>query len=106
MFAGGAVGIQAVGAGRDSSLSVQGSDSKSGAIGVVASVNSQGGTLGITANASAARGMAEGSDLSWSNTHVSAGNTLHLESGQDTLLKGAVVSAPQISARVRSEEHT
>src|SRR5574343_3841 len=131
MFAVGAVGIQAVGAGRDSSLSVQGSDikggadvvlkaegdlrlvgaantselhrqssSKSGAIGVVASVNSQGGTLGITANASAARGMAEGSDLSWSNTHVSAGNTLHLESGQDTLLKGAVVSAPQISARV------
>ncbi|MDO3559821.1 hemagglutinin repeat-containing protein, partial [Ralstonia pseudosolanacearum] len=56
--------------------------------------------FGVTANASASRGKGEGSDVSWTNTHVSAGNTLTLESGGNTNLKGAVASGKQVVANV------
>ena len=54
----------------------------------------------MTANASASRGKGEGSDVSWTNTHVSAGNTLTLESGGNTNLKGAVAAGKQVIANV------
>ncbi|WP_249672141.1 two-partner secretion domain-containing protein [Pseudomonas abieticivorans] len=62
-----------------------------------------GGTQnGFTLNAGASmnRGNADGNDLVWSNTHVNAGNSVLLQSGGDTQLKGAVVAAPQVRADV------
>jgi hypothetical protein len=60
---------------------------------VAFTVGSGGVGLGITANASASKGKGEGQDTSWTNTQVSAGNTVNLQSGGDTTLKGAVVAA-------------
>ncbi len=45
----------------------------SSSVGVAVSLNSNGAVFGVTANASASRGKGEGSDVSWTNTHVSAG---------------------------------
>ncbi|MEF9387051.1 hemagglutinin repeat-containing protein [Ralstonia solanacearum species complex bacterium KE056] len=49
----------------------------------------------MTANASASRGKGEGSDVSWTNTHALADNTLTLESGGNTNLLGAVANCKQ-----------
>jgi hypothetical protein len=57
-------------------------------------------TGGVTLSASKARGNADGSDTSFNNTQVNAGNRATLQSGGDTSLKGAVVSANQIKADV------
>ena len=70
--------------------------SKSGNIGF--SVGSDG--LLATASVSGARGNADGSDVTWTNAHVIAGNQVVINSGADTTLKGAVVTAPQITANV------
>jgi filamentous hemagglutinin len=69
--------------------------SSSAGVGVYVSVGANTG-FGLTANASAARGNADGNDVIWSNTHVEAGNTLMLASGNDTTLKGAVASGKQV----------
>jgi filamentous hemagglutinin len=71
-----------------------------GGVGVAINIGSEGMAMGITANASHQRGSGEGSDLIRTETIVSAGNKLHLRSGRDTTLKGAVVSAHQMSADV------
>nr|WP_231649600.1 hemagglutinin repeat-containing protein [Ralstonia syzygii] len=76
------------------------SSSMSGGVGVAISLGSNGAAFGVTANASASRGKGEGSDVSWTNTHVSAGNTLTLESGGNTNLKGAVATGKQVVANV------
>ncbi|WP_417707492.1 hemagglutinin repeat-containing protein, partial [Pseudomonas sp.] len=55
-------------------------------------------TLDLAANKS--RGNADGSDVSWTHTTVEAGNALGFWSGQDTNLKGAVVSGEQVVADV------
>jgi len=46
------------------------------------------------------RGNADGSDVSWTNTHVDAGNTLNIKSGRDTNMKGAVASGKQVTADI------
>lgn len=125
--AGNNVNITATGAGKDSDLTVQGSQvtagnnvtlkaddninlfaakstaeqhstnkSSSGSIGV--SVGSDG--FMVNASASKGRGNADGSDVTYSNTHVEAGNTLALQSGRDTTIKGAVASGKQVVADV------
>ncbi|MGR0116379.1 hemagglutinin repeat-containing protein [Ralstonia pseudosolanacearum] len=76
------------------------SSSMSGGVGVAVSVSSNGASFGVTANASASRGEGIGHDVTWTNTHVNAGNQLALESGGDTNLKGAVVSGKQVVADV------
>ena len=58
------------------------------------------GGLGVTVAASQGRGNADGSDVTWTNTQVSAGNQVAMTSGGDTTVKGAVVEASQISAAV------
>ena len=124
--AGGNVNIVAQGAGADSSILVRGSDitagqdatlaaegdirlqaaqntaslsgsssSSSGSIGV-----SVGQQTGITVSASKGRGNQAGDDLTHTNTHVEAGNSVTLESGGDTSLKGAMVSGKQVVADV------
>ncbi|MDH1477633.1 hemagglutinin repeat-containing protein [Comamonas thiooxydans] len=124
--AGGHVNIVAQGAGPDSSILVRGSDitagqdatlaaegdirlqaaqntaslsgsssSSSGSIGV-----SVGQQTGITVSASKGRGNQAGDDLTHTNTHVEAGNSVTLQSGGDFSLKGAVVSGKQVVADV------
>lgn len=124
--AGGNVNILAQGAGADSSILVRGSDitagqdatlaaegdirlqaaqntaslggsssSSSGSIGV-----SVGAQTGITVSASKGRGNQAGDDLTHTNTHIAAGNSVTLQSGGDTSLKGAVVSGKQVVAEV------
>jgi filamentous hemagglutinin len=55
------------------------------------------GTNGLllAASASGTRGNANGSDATWTNTHVDAGNQATMTSGGDTTVKGAVVQTPQ-----------
>ncbi|BCL99560.1 hypothetical protein MAFF211491_40120 (plasmid) [Ralstonia solanacearum] len=87
-------------AARNASEMHRSSSSVSGGVGVAVSLGSNGAAFGVTANASASRGKGEGSDVSWTNTHVSAGNTLTLESGGNTNLKGAVATGQQVVANV------
>ena len=74
--------------------------SASAGVGLAISYGSNGAALGVTANAAAGRGNADGNDTSWSNSHINAGKTLVIESGGDTLIKGATVSANQVLAEV------
>ncbi len=75
-------------------------NSSSSGAGVAASYGSGGGSIGITANAASARGNADGNDVTYTNTRVSAGNTLKIGSGGDANLKGAVAKGNQIIANV------
>lgn len=76
------------------------SSSISGGVGIAVAVSSNGASFGVTANASASRGEGSGHDVTWTNTHVNAGNKLTLESGGDTNIKGAVASGKQVVADV------
>jgi filamentous hemagglutinin len=60
------------------------------------------GTNGLMLNvgASGGRGKADGRDVAWTNTHVVAGDTLTLQSGGDTTLKGAVAQGETVKAQV------
>lgn len=75
------------------------SSNKSSSASVGVSVGTSSG-FAITAAASRGKGKANGDDLSWSNTRVEAGDTLTLNSGGDTALKGAVAAADRVVARV------
>lgn len=56
--------------------------------------------LAITASASQGKGKANGTDVSWTETMVEAGNKVSLESGSDTNLIGAQVRGNQVVADV------
>ncbi|WP_173678596.1 hemagglutinin repeat-containing protein, partial [Burkholderia singularis] len=71
----------------------------SAGLGVSFGIGQQTG-VAITASASGSRGHADGDSSTWTNTHVSAGNTLTIQSGGDTNLKGAVASGKQVVADV------
>jgi filamentous hemagglutinin len=58
-----------------------------------------GGGGGFTASASKATGQGAGNSTTYTNSQV-AGNTVNIESGGDTNLKGAVVKADQVTAKV------
>ncbi len=125
--AGGNVNLIATGAGKDSNILIQGSDitagkdatliadnqiklqasqdtqsdrsthsSSSASVGVAVSQSG----VGITASASRGKGHANSDDVSYNNTHIAAGNSVTLQSGGDTSLKGAVVSGKQVIAEV------
>ena len=124
--AGGDVRIVASGGGENSNVTVQGSDIVAGSNLLIAAENkinllaaqntdeqhsnnkSSSGSLGIsigtntgiTASASTGRGNADGTDTTWTNTHVDAGNQLTLMSGGDTNMIGAVASGKQVIADV------
>ncbi|MFJ4294420.1 hemagglutinin repeat-containing protein, partial [Cupriavidus sp. NPDC089707] len=76
------------------------SQSVSGGVGIGISVGAKGTSFGVTANAAASRGNADGNDVTWTNSHATAGNTLVIDSGSDTNLKGAVASGKQVVANV------
>ena len=76
------------------------SSSSSAAVGIAATYGSNGWALGITASAAGSRGNGDGTDVTNTNSHVGAGNTLVLSSGHDTNLNGAVASGNQVLANV------
>ncbi len=71
----------------------------SASVGVAFTVGSQNG-FSINAGVAGNRGHADGDSTTWTNTHVTAGDTLTIQSGGDTNLKGAVVSGQQVVADV------
>jgi filamentous hemagglutinin len=54
----------------------------------------------IQAGVSGGQGKAKGNDLNWSNTQVEAGQTLTLESGGNTTMKGAVAKGEKVVADI------
>ncbi|WP_116791226.1 hemagglutinin repeat-containing protein [Achromobacter dolens] len=76
------------------------SSNSSAGVGVAISVGQGGAAMGVTANASIGRGKGEGKDVTWTNSHVTAGERLILGSGGDTRLRGAVASGRQVMADV------
>ncbi|WP_196297604.1 hemagglutinin repeat-containing protein, partial [Xanthomonas albilineans] len=87
--------------------SEQHSRSKSGsaAIGVAVNYGADGAAMGVTANASTAHGQGDGTDVTQRNSHLSAGNTATILSGNDTTLDGAVLSANRVMADVGGDLH-
>ena len=75
------------------------SSSSSGA-GVSVSYGSGGGTYGYTVNAATAHGNADGSDISYTNTHLAAANALNIKSGGDTTLRGAIATGKQVTTDI------
>ncbi|MBN3805140.1 filamentous hemagglutinin N-terminal domain-containing protein [Paraburkholderia sp. Ac-20336] len=71
----------------------------SASIGVTFGVGKENG-ISFQAGVSGTKGNDNGSDTTWTNTHVDAGNTLTLQSGGDTNLKGAVADGQQVIANV------
>jgi len=125
--AAGAITIAATGAGQDSNLTIQGSVVEAGRaaqlladnkVNLLASQNvesqnssnsNSSGSLGISigtsgllfnASASGGKGKADGTDVSYTNTEVKAGQQVTITSGGDTSLQGAVVKADQVKAIV------
>ncbi|NIJ74062.1 MULTISPECIES: hemagglutinin repeat-containing protein [unclassified Xanthomonas] len=76
------------------------SKSSSAAVGVAVTYGADGFAAGVTLSASGARGKANGEDVSYANSHVTAGNNATIISGNDTTLKGAQVSADKVIADV------
>ncbi|MBR8036505.1 hemagglutinin repeat-containing protein [Burkholderia vietnamiensis] len=77
------------------------STNSGGSFGVGVSIGfGQQNGIAFTAGVAGNRGNANGDSTTWSNTHVTAGNTLTIESGGDTNLKGAVASGKQVIADV------
>jgi filamentous hemagglutinin len=68
-------------------------------VGVGFELGAKGGA-GVTVAGSLGRGKANGQDLSWDETKITAGREVALSSGSDTQLNGAVVTAPKVSATV------
>lgn len=68
--------------------------SASNSIGVI--LDSKGG-IGVNVSGSRGRGSANGEDQRFSNTDITDGQQVVLQSDADTTIKGASVSAPQIS---------
>ena len=97
LLAEGAVNLQAA-----QSTSSQHSTNSGGSAGIGVSIAFGGSQNGIafTAGVSGSRGHADGDSTSWTNTHVVAGDTLTIQSGGDTNLKGAVVSGKHVVADI------
>lgn len=127
LAAGGDINIAAVGAGKDSDLTIQGSDIAAGGNinlkaddeinllavqnsseqhssnkGISASIGISIGTSGLLFNAglSGSRGRGDGSDITYTNSHVDAGKQLTMTSGGDTNIIGGVASGKQVSVEV------
>ena len=74
--------------------------SSSASVGVGIMVGGAQSGLSVSASANAARGKADGNDVTRTNSQVTAGEQVALQSGGDTTLKGAVVGGKQVTANV------
>uniref|UniRef100_UPI0023AF9945 hemagglutinin repeat-containing protein n=1 Tax=Sedimenticola hydrogenitrophicus TaxID=2967975 RepID=UPI0023AF9945 len=77
--------------------------SSSGSLGVSIGLGSGGTGVAVTASAAQGHGATDSTELTHSNTRISAGRTASLRSGADTTLKGAVVEGRQVIARAGSD---
>jgi filamentous hemagglutinin len=77
------------------------SNSSSGAsIGVTYSMGGAQNGFSLELAANRANGKADGESTTYANSHVSAGNTVNLQSGGDTNIKGGVISASSVVANI------
>ncbi|VFR39478.1 hemagglutinin-like secreted protein [plant metagenome] len=74
--------------------------SSSASVGVGITLGVEGGGVSVNAGMSSGRGNSDGRDSTWTQSTVTAGNVLALQSGGDTSLRGAVGQADQILAAV------
>ncbi|VFR79399.1 Putative large exoprotein involved in heme utilization or adhesion of ShlA/HecA/FhaA family [plant metagenome] len=74
--------------------------SSSASVGVGVKAGGEGMGFYVSVAVSQARGNADGHDSTWTQSTVTAGNVLALQSGGDTTLRGAVGQADQILASV------
>ncbi|WP_337241827.1 hemagglutinin repeat-containing protein [Proteus faecis] len=79
--------------------------SKSASVGVGITVGSGGVGVNINANGSRAKGFEEGDHTYYTNSTLNAGQTLTLQSGQDTTLKGAQAQGDEVIAKVGGNLH-
>lgn len=86
-------------AGRDSVTQGSTNNSGSAGVGVGASANTGAGA-GLRVEASYAEGDSVGHTTTHRNAHVEAGQGVKLQSGGDTTLIGAVVTAPKVEADI------
>ncbi|WP_387467974.1 hemagglutinin repeat-containing protein, partial [Photorhabdus sp. RM323S] len=70
-------------------------------LGVGLTAGPGGTSLNVSANVSRGKGRESGNSISHNSTTLAAGNTVTLNSGRDTSLKGAQVSGEQITAEVK-----
>ena len=64
---------------------------------------SLGAQTGVTVAASAGKGHGSGQETVHSNIRIEAGEQVRIDSGGNTTLRGAVVAAPRVQARVQGE---
>ncbi|NYH50020.1 UNVERIFIED_ORG: hypothetical protein FHR68_003680 [Xanthomonas campestris] len=76
------------------------SKSSSASLGVGITYGPDGAAFGVMISAAGSRGKANGEDVTYSNSHLAAGNTATVISGNDTTLKGAQLSADKVIADV------
>nr|WP_269665329.1 hemagglutinin repeat-containing protein [Xylella taiwanensis] len=69
-------------------------------VGVAVNLGTGGASAGLTVQGSASKGSGASTDVTWTNTRVQGGRLLVLESGGNTILRGAVASAPQLMATI------
>ncbi|WP_454907450.1 hemagglutinin repeat-containing protein [Variovorax gossypii] len=121
------VSLLAIGGGKDSNILVQGSNivardtatlAAENRIDVLAAQNTSerhgtnkgsGGSVGVSVGtsgllfnvgANASRGKSDGTDSTYTNSRVSAGNKVNLASGGDMTIKGGVIEADRVAAKV------
>ncbi len=80
----------------------QHSEERNASASVGMSVGLGGPTPGVSvlANASRGRGQGEGETQTWTSTQVTGAQTVQIESAGNTVLRGAVVQAPEVVARI------
>ncbi|MCT9823503.1 hemagglutinin repeat-containing protein [Pseudomonas veronii] len=71
-----------------------------GSVGIGLTVGGTQNGLSLDLAANKGMGMSDGHDVTQTNTSIKAGNKASLDSGNDTNLKGAVVTAKQVQADV------
>lgn len=121
------VNLLALGGGKDSNILVQGSDIVArdtatlvadNRIDILAAQNTSeqhstnkgsGGSVGVSfgtngllfnIGANGSRGKSDGTDSTYTNSHLSAGNKVNLASGGDMAIKGGVIEADRVTAKV------
>ncbi|MBN2872282.1 MAG: hemagglutinin repeat-containing protein, partial [Halothiobacillaceae bacterium] len=75
-------------------------DSQSGSVGIGIDLGGNGVGFSITASAARGEGESEASEVTHQLSHISAGETANLQSGEDTALVGAVVAGQRVQADV------
>jgi filamentous hemagglutinin len=89
-------------AAQNTSSQTSSNSNNSASVGVAAQLGNGGGGIGFTGSLSAGRGRGSGngSETTYTNTHIAGQNSVTIQSGGDTTLKGATVEGKQVTATV------